>query len=184
MTPSPRLVLPINAEKRGQVVAATGQYITLAAQLFGREFASIPVLFDLSGRASGMYKVRGNTRQIRYNPYIFACYFEEHLVGTVAHEVAHYIADCLHGMANIKPHGTGWRAVMARFGVEASRTFDHSLDGVPQRRYQRVAYQCDCGKHQLGIRRHNKVCRRQAVYRCRRCQATLVMVKTDARVEG
>lgn len=180
---SPQLLKPINTEKRYQVVAATEQYIELAAGLFGREFAPIPVLFDLSGRASGMYRVNGKARQIRYNPYIFARYFEDHLVATVAHEVAHYIADCLYGMANIKPHGVEWRAVMGSFGVEASRTFDHSLDGVPQRRYQRVAYRCDCGAHQLGIRRHNKVRRRQAVYRCRRCQAVLVAMPTDSAVQ-
>ena len=164
---------PIGEEQRSVVVAETEKYIRLAASLFNQEIPNIPVTFDLSGRASGMYKVRENEHSIRYNPYIFALYFDEHLASTVAHEVGHYVSDRLYGLANIKPHGIEWRAIMDRFGADASRTFEHSLEGVPQRRHRQVTYSCACGDHQLGIRRHNKVSRGQAVYKCRRCDCEL-----------
>ena len=173
LSPQVSSLEPIGAEQQSVVVAETEKYIRLAATLFNQEIADIPVSFDLSGRASGMYKVRGKERRIRYNPYIFALQFEEHLASTVAHEVGHYVADRLYGLENIKPHGSEWRDIMARFGADASRTFEHSLDGVPQRRHRQVTYSCACGDHQLGIRRHNKVSRGQAVYKCRRCDSEL-----------
>ncbi|RLA45646.1 MAG: metallopeptidase [Gammaproteobacteria bacterium] len=170
---------PIGVEQQAAVVAETEQRIHAATTLFDKEFAIIPVSFDLTGRAAGMYKVVGARRRIRYNPYIFALYFEEHLISTVAHEVAHYISDCLYGLSNIKPHGPQWRAVVKKFGTDASRTFDHSLEGVPQRQHRRVVYHCDCGEHQLGIRRHNKVCRQEAEYKCRRCRVVLKLSAVD-----
>ncbi len=166
-------VSPIDIEQQSLVVAETERYMALAASLFERKFDCIPVRFDLSGRASGMYKVSGSERWIRYNPYIFALHFDEHLCSTVAHEVGHYVADCLYGLTNIKPHGGEWQDIMARLGADASRTFQHSLDGVPQRQHRTVMYHCACGEHPLGIRRHNKVKRGKAVYKCRRCHSEL-----------
>lgn len=178
---APRLE-PIGKAQQALVVAETEKYLRLAESLFDRQFADIPVVFDLSGRASGMYKVVGGKggikRCIRYNPYIFALYFDEHLTGTAAHEVAHYITDSLYGLANIKPHGSQWRGVMAKFGADASRTFAHSLEGVPQRKHRQVSYTCGCSDHQLGIRRHNKVSRGQAVYKCRSCDGELRLIAT------
>ena len=164
---------PIGVERQAAVVAETEQRIHAATTLFDKEFAIIPVSFDLTGRTAGMYKVIGARRCIRYNPYIFALYFEEHLRSTVAHEVGHYVADKLHGLANIKPHGPEWQEVMARFGADASRTFTHSLEGVPQRQHRQVTYACACGEHQLGIRRHNKARQGLAVYHCKKCREML-----------
>ncbi|HAD10270.1 MAG TPA: metallopeptidase [Porticoccaceae bacterium] len=164
---------PIDGERRALVVAETARYVRLAAELYQQPLPMLPVCFDLLGRASGMYKIKGEQRWFRYNPYIFALNFEEHLLNTVAHEVAHYVVDCRHGLVRVKPHGAEWRGVMEAFGVEASRTFDHSLAGVPQRSYRQVSYRCDCGEQPLGIRRHNKVMRAQARYRCRVCDVEL-----------
>ncbi len=169
---------PIGAGQQALVVAETEKYLRLAESLFERQFPNIPVVFDLSGRASGMYRVVGSKRCIRYNPYIFALFFDQHLTDTVAHEVAHYVADSLYGLANIKPHGSHWRAIMGKFGVNASRTFAHSLEGVPQRKHRRVSYFCGCSEHQLGVCRHNKVSRGQAIYRCQSCDGELRLIPT------
>lgn len=164
---------PIGAHQRALVVAETARLVQLAAGLYQHAMPMLPVHFDLLGYASGMYKIKGEQRWFRYNPYIFALHFEEHLLNTVAHEVAHYVVDSLHGLARVKPHGAEWKDVMAAFGVEASRTFDHDLDGVPRRSYRQVSYRCDCGERPLGIRRHNRIQRTQARYRCRVCLADL-----------
>ena len=148
---------PVTEDQQTVVVAKTTAYIRLAETRFSRQFAMVPVVFDLSGRASGMYKVTGSKRVIRYNPYIFALYFDHHLTATVSHEVGHYIADCIHGLGAIKPHGPEWRSIVAAIGGDTSRTFDHSLAGVPIRRHRQVAYHCQCGERMLGIRRHNKI---------------------------
>lgn len=165
---------PVNADRQTLVVAKTAFYIGAAETAFSRQFASVPVFFDLSGRASGMYQVRGSERIIRYNPYIFALHFEYHLASTVGHEVGHYIADCMHGLGEIKPHGSEWRAIVEDIGGDCSRTFDHDLAGVPIRRHRQVAYYCQCGERMLGIRRHNNVRRGLATYKCRQCNDELV----------
>ena len=172
--PSDTVVQPIGVEQQAAVITETSRRIDLASSLFNKKFIAIPVYFDLSGRTAGMYKIVGSDRKIRYNPYIFTLQFDHHLDCTVAHEVAHYVSDCLYGLGNIKPHGNEWRAIMARFGADASRTFSHSLEGVPQRRHRQIPYHCQCDEHQLGIRRHNKVLRKEAVYKCRRCRSVLM----------
>jgi predicted SprT family Zn-dependent metalloprotease len=88
-------ITPINAELQQQVVERTLYYIKRAEMICGRRFAVIPVLFDLRGLCAGMYRVKNGQRQIRYNPRLFAKYFEDNLNVTVPHEVAHYVIDCL-----------------------------------------------------------------------------------------
>lgn len=164
----------LDASQCDQVVAATATLIQRGETLFGRKFAQIPVVFDLLGRASGMYVVRGRERRIRYNPYIFARYFADNLRVTVPHEVAHYLCDRVYGFTNIRPHGAEWRALMQAFGADASRTTSYDLGGLPQRTQRRYAYHCDCREHQLSASRHYKIRRGQATYQCRHCAATLI----------
>ena len=179
----PSLQEPIAAEQQRQVVAATKKYIALAGQLYDQCFEAIPVLFDLRGRAAGMYVVSGRgrklERKIRYNPWLFAKYFEDNLRDTVPHEVAHYVVEQLYGRGTrrnrVLPHGAEWRSVMAAFGADNSVTTNFDLTGIPQRQQRTVSYRCDCREHQLGIRRHNKVVRSNARYLCRYCGSALTV---------
>lgn len=159
----------INNEQQAQVVRETARYIQLAETLLSRKFDDIPVLFNLRGRAAGMYKVTRQERFIRYNPWIFARYYAENLAVTVPHEVAHYITDQVHGLRNVRPHGAEWRELMRMFGADASRTALFDLEGLPQRTYRKYAYRCDCNTHQLTSRRHNRIVRDRARYYCRHC---------------
>jgi SprT protein len=177
------LIEKIDTEQRRQVIAQTHKYIETACDLYNREFEFIPISFNLSGRAAGMYKVSGKSQLIRYNPYIFHRYFEENMQITVPHEVAHYVTDKIYGHVQhrifsarrIKPHGVEWQSVMAEFGVDASRTCSFNLDGLPVRQYKNYLYACQCRQHQLGSRRHNKVVRKQARYHCRACGGPLIL---------
>jgi len=164
---------PINRGQQREVVDLTREYVRKAEQLFATKFPKITVKFDLSGRSAGMYKVVGRGRCIRYNPWIFAKYFEENLGGTVPHEVAHFVIDQVYGMGRVKPHGVQWQALMAKFGADAGVTFDLNLDGVPQRRQNRHPYQCPCRRHEVSSTRHNRVQRGQHYY-CVRCRGKLV----------
>ena len=180
------LIEPISADQKYQVVAETLRYIELAEQIFGQTFEQIPIHFDLKGRAAGMYVLssqgrgrgRKATRKIRYNPWLFAKYFDDNLRDTVPHEVAHYITEQIYGRGRgrnrVLPHGDEWRAVMAAFGADDSVTSSFDLKGIPCRQQQTVAYRCQCRDHQLGIRRHNKVQRGRASYLCRYCGDRLV----------
>ena len=167
-------VAPINELQQRQVVEHTLRYIRQAEELYRAKISPLPVMFNLRGRSSGMYRVKGRHREIRYNPWIFARHFDDCLANTVPHEVAHYVSDCLWGLRRIRPHGAEWKSVMVAFGVEPSVTSNLPLDGIPQRRVTRVEYRCGCGSHQLGVRRHNRVLRGESYYRCRRCGDILV----------
>lgn len=169
-------VEPIDQAQRQLVIAATEDYVHRASDLLDRSFAPVPVAFDLTGRAAGMYRVRWERRLIRYNPYIFAKYFDDNLAVTVPHEVAHYVTDIVHGLKNIRPHGRQWQALMAAFGAEASRTCSYDLTGVPLRRHKRHSYRCACTTHQLTSRRHNKLQRNQVRYLCRYCGGELALM--------
>ena len=150
-----------------------------ANELLDTKFETIPVRFDLTGRAAGMYKVVRGQRIIRYNAYLFAKYFDENLSTTVPHEVAHYLTDAVYGYANVKPHGNEWRTVMRMLGADSSIHCDFDLDGIPVRRYRRTRYTCRCRFFELTSIRHNRIQHQGARYYCQLCQAELVPAARD-----
>ncbi len=167
------MIEPIDEGQRQQVLAETERYMRLAEQWLGRELPRIPVRFDLSGSCAGMFKVQGGTSWIRYNPWIFARYFDYNLAGTVPHEVAHHVVECMRGRRRVKPHGAEWQAVMEQFGVEPEVTFRLDLSGIPQRRQRTHTYHCGCREHQISTTRHNRVQRGVAEYLCHYCNGRL-----------
>jgi SprT protein len=168
------IIEPISKQQQEQVCDATVDCLRRAGELFQIDFEPVPVCFDLTGRAAGMYRSSPGEHLIRYNPYIFAKYFDNNLGITVPHEVAHYITDQLYGLRNIRPHGVEWKAVMRALGAEPSATARYDLEGIPVRRQRRFSYRCDCNTHQLSTARHNRVRRGQASYYCRVCRTALV----------
>jgi len=172
------MIEPITLSQQQQVNKLTAEYIHQASELYQQQFEVIPVLVDLKGRAAGMYRIKGRERAIRYNPYLFAKYFEDNLRGTVPHEVAHYITEKLYGLGRVRPHGIEWTEVMRAFGHESSQTcHKYDLNGVPVRRQRRFPYECRCTQHQLSTHRHNKVLKGKAQYQCRRCGEAIFLVQ-------
>jgi len=168
-----KTIAPISKKQQEQVSAATAACIDKAGVLFERKFSKLPVDFDLRGKCAGMYQVRARQRRIRYNPWIFAKYYQESLANTVVHEVAHYIVDCMWGFRAVKPHGKEWRQIMIAMGAVPTVTGKYDLTGIPIRQYQRHAYQCNCRVHQLTLLRHNKIVSQVASYRCQFCHSDL-----------
>ena len=162
-------IRPINDSQRAEVIKATALCIDRANQLYAREFPLLAVTFDLRGKCAGMYRRDNKGRQIRYNPWLFAKYYQRSLEQTVPHEVAHYITDCLWDIKSVQPHGNEWKSVVTAFGGEPVATGDYSLHGIPVKQYQRFAYQCGCRTHQLTIIRHRRMLTGTASYRCRYC---------------
>ena len=168
------LLEPIDERQQLQVRRETEDCLQRAGAIFGFSPVPVAVSFDLTGRAAGMYRVRRGACHIRYNPWIFAKYYEDNLAVTIPHEVAHHVTDRLYGLRNIRPHGPEWQAVMRSLGVSPRATAQYDLSGVPVRRQRRFSYRCACATHQLTAARHNKVRRGDVVYRCRSCRSTLV----------
>ncbi|MGB5278758.1 MAG: SprT-like domain-containing protein [Gammaproteobacteria bacterium] len=167
---------PISHRREQQVRLKTGEIIRQASLIYNHPLPIIPVLFDLKGRAAGMYKVNSSKRIIRYNPYLFAKYFDDNVETTVPHEVAHYVVDILYGASRVKPHGVEWQQVMLSLGAEPRATGNYNLSGIPVRKQQRHAYRCACTRHHISTARHNKILRGQARYYCRNCKAALTSI--------
>ena len=175
------MIEPISDIQKTHVEAATASYIKLAAGLYDRKFDPIPVHFDLKGKCAGMYEVRGRSRRIRYNPWLFAKYYEESLSNTVVHEVAHYLVDCIYGLGRVKPHGNEWKSIMLDFGARPKATGDYDLTGIPMRQYTKYAYKCGCRTHQLTSVRHKRIVQRGYQYRCQYCQS---FIESDLAANG
>lgn len=174
----------LDAAQQLQVREATAACVEKAARVYGLALAPIEVCFDLRGSAAGMYRVQRGQRRIRYNPWIFARYFADSLAVTVPHEVAHYVTDCLYGLARVRPHGAEWRAVMRALGASVRVTARYDLSGLPLRRQQRFSYRCGCTSHQLSAVRHNRVQRGEAVYLCRKCRAAIRYAEAEPAGRG
>lgn len=156
-----------------QVIQQTSHYIALANDQLGLKIKDIEIRFDLKGRSSGMFVVRGKKACIRYNEMVFSKFFEDTLVNTVAHEVAHYVIHYVYGIKKVKPHGHEWKQVMAMFNVPAEVTSNYDVTDLPLNRQRQHTYECNCMTHQLSTTRHNKVQLKRAVYKCKKCKATL-----------
>jgi len=167
---------PIQQQQQQQVCAVTLDFIQRASRYYDRQFKAIPVLFDLTGRAAGMYCVKAGKKYIRYNPYLFSKYYNDSLSDTIPHEVAHYISDELYGLRSIRPHGAEWKSVMQLFGVAAKATGNYDLSGIPTRQHKRINYYCGCDTYQFTTKRHNQVIRGIANYACRKCGEVLVIL--------
>lgn len=173
----------LSPSQQQQVIDKTTFYIDQANQLLDLKLAEIPVRFDLRGKSSGMFVYRRSGRNseywIRYNPIIFAHYFDHALQHTVGHEVAHYVAYVLSRGRKIRPHGKEWAEVMALFQLPAEVTSRYDISELPLRQQRRHRYACGCREHQLTTTRHNKILRGAAIYSCQLCHQPLRQLATQ-----
>ncbi len=167
------MIDPIDDGQQAEVVRHTSDWVRHAGAYFERDFTVPEVRFDLSGGSSGMFRVSGRHCLIRYNPWLFAKYWDENLQGTVPHEVAHYIVHQVYGR-RVRPHGLEWQALMTVFGADPAVTNDFDLSGIPRRQERRFAYHCGCREHAVSTRRHNLMRKGRARYQCLKCGGELV----------
>ncbi len=176
-------IQPITQEQQDLVRDRSHELINTAAVELGKKIPEIDIHFDLSGRSAGMYCSRARLRWIRYNPFIFAKYFDENFNNTIPHEVAHYLTHVMMGRKRAAPHGPEWQSMMQLLGSEPEITHKFDLEGVPVKKQRRHLYRCGCQDHQLSSTRHNRIQRqKQHNYFCRHCGNTLSLVQ--ANVEG
>lgn len=189
---SSSIISPISSHEQQRVCHEVERYLRLAEQVYSRAFESIDVRFDIKGKTAGMYKVRMATKKsfmgvrvsndvqrvIRFNPWLFAKYPEDSWQNTIPHEVAHYLADCLYGLRNIRPHGKEWQQVMQDLGAEPIVRASYDLSGIPVRKMRRYLYQCACREVSLTHHRHKKIVNGEQSYRCRDCYTEIVPVSS------
>lgn len=165
----------LDPSQKQLVLDRTDEMVSRAASGFGLALQTPDIRFDLKGRAAGMFRVRAAIPEIRYNPWIFARWFDENLAETVPHEVAHYVvySRC---RRRVRPHGAEWREVMEFFGVPPRVTCNYRPEDVadlPGRRLRYFDYACHCTTHRVSSIRHNRMIAGKAGYLCRRCHGAL-----------
>lgn len=170
---------PIDRDLQKEVIQQTFKFIELSESIYQTVFAHPKILFDLTGRTAGMYRLKDRIRSIRYNPYIFAKYYKDNLNNTVPHEVAHYVCDLVYGSKRIRPHGSEWKSLMRAFNVEPQVTANYDLTGIPTRQYQRFDYQCQCRTHQLTTVRHKWIQSNSRRYYCKFCKEPLSLKNSE-----
>ena len=150
-----------------QTLAKIEQCYQIADHLLQRDFPRPNISFKLRGKAAGMAhlqlnKVRFNAQMLEENQQVF-------IDEVVPHEICHLLCYQLYG--RIKPHGREWQSLMLQlYQCSAKTTHNFNVNHKPQ---SQVEYRCNCGITSLGIRRHNKVMRNQALYRCKVCSKIL-----------
>lgn len=184
------MITPIDKSQQQNVITEVARLIRTASERYDQHFAQIDVVFDLRGKAAGMYRVKKQRhrfsfyaqyeRYIRFNPWLFAKYPEDSWHNTIPHEVAHYIADCRFGLSNIRPHGQQWQNIMEDFGAEPLVTARYDLSDIPTRQLKKYTYRCGCREVQLSSIRHHRVISGQQQYRCKDCSQMLVAVTAAA----
>lgn len=161
---SPRI--PIALQQA--VMRCLREKLALANQKLDRHYPEPKLIYQQHGTSAGTAWLQ--EYEIRLNPVLLAENQQAFIDEVVPHELAHLLVWKHFG--RVAPHGKEWKWMMeAILGVPARRTHQFELSSI---RTKTFPYRCRCQQHQLTIRRHNRVVRGEATYRCVHCGEALV----------
>lgn len=142
--------------------------LALANQALERNYPEPKLVYQQRGTAAGTAWLEHH--EIRLNPVLLLENQQAFIDEVIPHELAHLLV--WQHFGRVPPHGKAWKWMMENvLGVPARRTHQFELDSV---RKNTFPYRCRCQQHQLTVRRHNRILRGEAVYRCVHCGEPLV----------
>lgn len=154
------------------VMASLRHHLAQANVFLQQDYAEPRLRFSQRGTSAGTAWLEKN--EIRLNAALLIENQRAFIDEVVPHELAHLLT--WQHFGQVAPHGKEWRWMMETvLGVPAKRTHQFDLSPVQA---QTWPYRCGCQTHQLTLRRHNRVLRRQSEYRCRECGELLREIVT------
>jgi SprT protein len=157
----------LDRELQHQTIKQVAHCIQQAERYFDVSLPQPKISYQLRGKAAG--KAYLQLWEIRLNPVLFSENPDAFINEVIPHEIAHLLCYKLFG--RVRPHGKEWQAIMLKvFGVNPNTTHSFDVASVQGKTFQ---YRCTCNDYALTIRRHNKVQRQQAAYRCSLCHEQL-----------
>ncbi|WP_288474133.1 SprT family zinc-dependent metalloprotease [uncultured Pantoea sp.] len=158
--------LPIALQQA--VMRSLRQSLDRANQVLESAWPEPKLLYQQRGTAAGTAWL--NAWEIRLNPVLLLENQQAFIDEVVPHELAHLLVWKQFG--RVAPHGKEWKWMMEQvLGVPARRTHRFEIASV---RSNTFAYRCQCQQHQLTVRRHNRVLRKESEYRCVDCGSLLI----------
>ena len=160
---TPRLPIAIQQA----VMRSLREKLAQANLKLGRSYPEPKLVYQQRGTSAGTAWLE--PYEIRLNPVLMMENQQAFIDEVVPHELAHLLVWKHFG--RVAPHGKEWKWMMESvLGVPARRTHQFELDSV---RRTTFPYRCACQQHQLTVRRHNRVVRGEATYRCVKCGEAL-----------
>lgn len=153
-----------------------------ARLFYGIKLPDAVVDFSLRGRCAGQAKInRSGETSLRINQQLLKENFEDFMINTIPHEVAHLVVNwqSRNNRQRPRPHGPEWQAVMQDcFNLEPRRCHDYQTS--PARIVPRAfLYSCSCREHHLTSIMHNKISRSYQAL-CKVCRTPLKFVAQQA----
>jgi SprT protein len=159
---------------------ATRQWLEKAKTIYNRDFIMPKLDFSLIGRTAG--EAHYHQWKIRYNIPLYNRHPSEFLARTVPHELAHLITWNLYGTVIARrPHGSYWKMVMHKLGVDAKRCHSFDTNGLVRQRKKAerpFTYKCHCRTFHLTNILHSRILAGQKRW-CRACKTTLQFVGVE-----
>ncbi|ATF91094.1 MULTISPECIES: SprT family zinc-dependent metalloprotease [Cedecea] len=156
---APRLPIAIQQA----VMRCLREKLQQANSHLGTHYPEPKMVYQQRGTAAGTAWLE--SYEIRLNPVLLMENQQAFVDEVVPHELAHLLVWKHFG--RVAPHGREWKWMMETvLGVPARRTHRFEVDSV---RKNTFPYRCPCQQHQLTVRRHNRVLRGEAEYRCTHC---------------
>lgn len=160
---TPRLPIAIQQA----VMRSLREHLSRANLKLARNYPEPKLVYHQRGTSTGTAWL--DAYEIRLNPVLLMENQQAFIDEVVPHELAHLLVWKHFG--RVAPHGKEWKWMMEGvLGVPARRTHAFELESV---RRNTFPYRCSCQQHQLTVRRHNRVVRGEATYRCVKCGEVL-----------
>lgn len=145
------------------VMSCLREKLRQAGDYFNTPFPEPQLNYQLRGTSAGTAWL--DKWEIRLNPVLLLANRADFIDEVIPHELAHLLV--FHRFGRVAPHGREWRWMMANvLHTEPRRTHGFDLATVRVNTYR---YQCACQRHELTVRRHNRIVRGESLYRCRQC---------------